>query len=108
MIYLASPYTHDNPLIRKARFVAVQAFVAEQLRNGVVLFSPIVYCHQFATEYGLPISHEPWVPFNKQLLEFAEELWVFPLPGWEKSKGVALEIELAKQLGKTVYYCSAP
>lgn len=102
MIYLASPYWHPDPAVRQARFHAACRQAAEMLRCGITVFSPVVYFHQLATDYALPLVETFWRALNRQILTASDEVWVLKLDGWEKSRGLQAEIKMAKQLGKPV------
>lgn len=99
MIYLASPYSHDEPLVRTRRFLWTREFVWQQLQLGQPLFSPIVYCHQFARDFGAGIDADTWAHLNLPAMERASALWVLELPGWEESRGVAFELSYANRIG---------
>lgn len=103
MIYLASPYTHPQLIVRRERFNAVCRKAAEMMRGGMLVFSPIAHSHPM-TEYGLPPEWDYWERYDRAMLERCTELVVFMLPGWRESKGVCAEIEIARQLGKPVKY----
>jgi Domain of unknown function (DUF1937). len=45
MIYLASPYSHPDPLVREARFDAACRAMADLVHAGQIVFSPIVHGH---------------------------------------------------------------
>ena len=92
MIYLASPYSHESPIIRTLRFMQTREYVSTWLRHGVPLFSPIVYCHQFV-DMGFGTSAEAWHDFNYEIAQRAGALWVLKLEGWKSSRGVAEEID---------------
>lgn len=94
-IYLASPYSSPDPKVRTQRFLAAERLVADHLRQGVTLYSPIVYCHEIACRYHLPFDVSFWWTHNENMLKSATELWVYDLPGWEDSKGVARETAFA-------------
>ena len=100
MIYLASPYSHDQAAVRESRFEAVRAVTGKLIRVGHVVFSPIVYSHQFAESHGTDFA--AWEQFDLTIIAVCRELWVLRLGGWETSKGVWNEIEYAKWLGKPV------
>jgi len=102
MIYLASPYSHPDPAVREARFHAACRQVADMLRCGIAVFSPVVYFHQLATDYALPPWECFWWALNPQLLGASDEVWVLKLDGWEKSRGVRAGMKMAKELGKPV------
>jgi hypothetical protein len=39
-----------------------------------------------------------WSRYDTAMLSGASELWVYTMDGWENSKGVSAEIEIAKSL----------
>ena len=45
-----------------------------------------------------------WMSFCLTYLERCDELWVYMMPGWDVSKGVAEEIRFAKELGIPITY----
>ena len=53
MIYLASPFTHPDPIVRQARLEAACRVAAELTRQGKTVFSPIAHSCAIA-RYGLP------------------------------------------------------
>ncbi len=103
MIYLASPYSHDDPAIREQRFHAVCRETAELMRRGNVVFSPIVHGHPLVG-HGLPTDWPFWERFDREHLRRCNELVVLTLDGWRESVGVAAEIRIASDLGKPVRY----
>ncbi len=103
MIYLASPYTHPDPVVREARFRAVCRQTAAMLRSGIQVFSPIAYTHALV-EHGLPVEWAFWEEFDRAFLKRSWEVWVLKLDGWQESVGVQAEIRLARKLGKPVVF----
>lgn len=97
-IYLASPYTDPDTGIMEARFKAAMEATADLLAESQWVYSPIVHCHELAKQYKLPRDFSFWRAYNFAMLAKASQLLVFQLPGWELSKGVAAEIDLARQL----------
>lgn len=97
LIYLASPYSKykDGP---EAAFKAVCQKAAEVMSMGYDVFCPIAHSHPIE-EYGFfgeKGDHDFWLKQDFAILRKADELWVYMMPGWEKSYGVTKEIELAK------------
>ena len=98
-IYLASPYSHLNSLIRQARYELVLDAAARLTKAGKVVFSPIVYCHPMAKEHGLPGDFNFWKNYNETMIKPAEELHVLCMDGLANSKGVAGEYSMALEFG---------
>jgi len=100
MVYLASPYS-ANP---QKNYEDVLRYVKKYfLEEGIILFSPIIYCHNIklsANHLGI----EYYKDFDLMMLSKADELWVLKLDGWETSEGVVQEIEFAKQNGIKIRY----
>jgi hypothetical protein len=105
MIYLASPYSHEDPEVMKARFEQVAKKASEMMRRGDQLFSPIAHTHPIA-QYGLPTGWEFWEQFDRWFIENCDKVVVFMMPGWKESKGVQAEIKMAEEMGKPVEYIS--
>ena len=103
MIYLASPYSHRDPVIRDQRYLAACRATVRLLLAGQTVFSPIVHGHALVA-FGLPTDWEFWARHDEQYLRRCQELIVLAIPGWDESEGVQNEIELAHKLGKVVRY----
>jgi len=103
MIYLASPYSHPDPLVREARFDAACRATADLVHAGQVVFSPIVHGHPLV-RFGLPTDWAFWQRFDEEHLRRCDEVVVLQVDGWRESDGVRAEIELAAALGKRVSF----
>jgi len=103
-IYLASPYSHDNVLIRKIRFDSVCAKAAELMMDGHIVFSPIAHSHPISRWLDNPNDGDFYLKQDLAMLPFFDEMWVLTLDGWRESKGIAREIEYANKLGIKVKY----
>ncbi len=104
MIYLASPYTHDDSTVREARFLAVCRHAARMMGDGLVVFSPISHTHPIAQVGGLPSGWSYWERVDREFLSRCESMVVLMLDGWETSIGVQAEIKIAEQLGLPVEF----
>lgn len=102
IIYLASPYSHQSKAVREHRYILARAFTLWTLRQPIPIFSPIVYGKEMETQIGT--DYISWQTLNDSMIRACEQLWVLRIDGWEKSKGVAHEIELARSLGKPIVY----
>lgn len=103
-IYLASPYSHPDHAVMEQRFQAVCRVSARLMSEGKLIFSPIAHTHPIAVAGELPRGWDFWERYDVVMVGNAEKLMVLQLPGWDTSKGVAAEIEIAKRLGIPVEY----
>jgi len=104
LIYLASPYSHEDKMIEQHRYEIAEEVTAKALNMGFFVYSPIVHCHNLALKYNLPTDAKFWEKYNYELLLRSDYLVVLALNGWTKSKGVNWEINTANNLGKRIYY----
>lgn len=95
MIYIASPYSHENKLIESWRYEQAFAYARKLTAKGEVAFSPITYGHQFALR-DFPGDASYWYSFNRQMLLASHSIHLLQLPGWEESSGIAMELDFAK------------
>lgn len=102
MIYLASPYSHPDPLVREQRFIAAMEQTHRLMGEGHMVFSPIVHSHPIAVHCGSPTDFNFWGEWNRVMLSAARAFWILQLPGWTESIGVQAETELARRLNKPV------
>jgi hypothetical protein len=102
LIYLASPYSHDDAAVRERRFHDVCAAAAALMARGILIFSPIAHTHPIALAGALPTDWEFWKRYDMVMLDASAELWVLMLDGWDRSKGVKGEIEIMRGLGRPV------
>lgn len=104
MIYLASPYSHEDPAIMQERFNQVERLTIHMLKQNIVVFSPIVYCHEMAIKADFPRDAGFWQELNAAFLRLSSRLVVMRLPGWDTSRGVQWEISMAEALQIPVDY----
>lgn len=103
LTYIASPYAHEDKEVMEQRFQAVCEYAARLMREGVMIYCPIAHCHPIA-QYGLPKGWEFWEELDRTYLQFCDKLVVFMLDGWDVSKGVQAEIQIAKEFNIPVIY----
>ena len=72
MIYLASPYSDPDPIVREKRFAAACLAAASLIGSGEAVFSPIVHGHPLV-HYGLPAD---WAFCNSSSAEIGEVIVV--------------------------------
>lgn len=98
MIYLASPYSHPDPLIVKTRFLLAEQATAILLQRKEWVYSPIVHCHELSQRYELPGDFAYWQGYNIDMLRRCDMLTVLTIPGWRESVGVTAELTVARTL----------
>ena len=107
MIYLASPYSHEDPAVEAARFDAVCKVTGLLLLQEYCVVSPIAHSHPIyerVPETGG--AWEAWVELDHALIDASEQVWVLMLDGWDRSRGVAAEVTYANEQGKPVRFVS--
>lgn len=105
--YLASPYTHKDASVRKARAEAATEAAVRLLHQGIFVFAPIPYNEPWE-KHNLPGDWAFWCEFDKSFVERCDGgLIVLMIDGWDRSTGVTAEIEFARSLGKPIYYATA-
>jgi hypothetical protein len=96
LIYLASPYSHPNDDVREMNYKIISKIAAEMVSEGHVVLSPISYGHNLLKFCDMPSDWEFWYNFCVTFLLKCDELIVIKMPGWDISRGVLEEIEIAK------------
>lgn len=104
MIYLASPYTHVDPLVRKTRFLLAEQVTAELLKRGEIVFSPIVHTHELSTKHALPYDFDFWQRYCLGMLRHAESFVILTISGWRESKGLQAELDFSRKAGIMVTF----
>ena len=103
MIYLAGPYTDKSTSMMEFRFEAFNRVAALLMTKGHIICSPVSMNHPMV-KYGLPVDWAFWEKFDTAFLEMCTAIYVLKLKGWENSKGLKAELEIAKGLGLKVTY----
>lgn len=104
-IYLAVPYTHPDPKVRRARFEAVTRAAGELMKRGHVVFSPVTMGHPISEVCDIPQDFNYWGEMCLSYFDgWATRLVVLMLPGWELSRGVEAEIAAARENGVPVEF----
>lgn len=104
MIYIASPYSTADAIIRGYRYLAAFAYVAKLMDRGEICFSPIVYGHQFFVAGHAEQDFRFWRPFNDVMLRSASVVHVLMLEGWDNSSGIMHELEVSQSLNLPVHF----
>lgn len=98
MIYLASPYYHQERPIMDARAAAVSMAAAHLMKTGNQVYSPIAHGH--AVQEFLPEElrgdHKFWLTHDYPFIMQSKHIVVLTLPGWQHSRGVRWEVETGR------------
>lgn len=96
-IYLASPYTHPDPVVRDTRVELASIVAARLMEAGYVVFSPITHGHSVADHlhHRDASSHEFWMRQCLPMLASCDWMMVLPIDGWRESRGLAEERQFA-------------
>jgi nucleoside 2-deoxyribosyltransferase len=96
--YLAAPYSHPDPEVKKWRLETVAKIACALFKRGIWVFSPLT--HNMTIDVnGINGTWQQWGEFDLEMLSRCDKLIILKLPGWEESKGVQDEVEYAKKLG---------
>ena len=99
IIYVLCPYTHPNRAIRQWRVDTCAMYCAALRMAGKHPYAPIVECHP--VEGFMPGDRgavEHWAEYNRMMLRRSSEARLLPLWGYEKSRGITLEVDQIKLL----------
>lgn len=105
LIYLASPYSHEDPAIREQRYNNVLNITKELLERGFYVYSPIVHNHNIVKLMNNRIEETAWDFWEKYDISFlrkCDTLWIFMDDGWKESKGIKEEYLVARRLHLTI------
>ena len=105
MIYLASPYSHEDPDVMDRRFRAACMATARLIKKtGKNVFSPIAHSHSVSSESKLPTDWNYWSKIDEEYLGMADEVHILSLPGHDVSVGVNAEIGIAMNKGLKITF----
>ncbi len=102
MLYLISPYTHDDPEVMAQRLLITRAAGAILAERGVHFISGVLLGDAYAAALRVEVDHAWWMGRCLPLLDVCDRAGVLPLPGWRDSAGVAAEIAAAQGYRLTV------
>lgn len=96
LIFISSPYSHWNDDVVEENYLKVAKLAAKLCSEGEVAITPIAYGHNLLKLRSFPSDWEFWKNFCLTLLSRCDEMIVYKMDGWDKSKGVAEEIKFAE------------
>lgn len=104
LVYLASPYSHPDPAVRKERFHKAAKMAALLMGRKLNVFSAVCHCHPIAVEGGLQMDWSYWKSFDTVMLSRCQAMYVLMIDGWKQSEGIKAEIAIAKGFQIPIYY----
>ncbi|MFH1984798.1 MAG: DUF1937 family protein [Pseudomonadota bacterium] len=116
-IYLACPYSPLGwlglPIIRTIvmawRHRVANIVAARLMTAGYVVFSPLSHSHRIAPHlYVSPTDNEFWLAQCLPWLRASQALRIIPIGGWDKSKGLSIEIDEANRIEVPVSFVDPP
>ena len=99
MIYLASPYSHEDPAVKLKRYYQAKEATAHFFKRGYPVISPIVSSHNLDVDHGCGSNWETWAEIDRALIAASDEVWVLMLDGWTESAGIEAEVTFAHGFG---------
>jgi hypothetical protein len=99
--YVASPYSHPNPEIRKERYELAVKSAKTLTRLGYSAFVPIAYDGLWDLDPNYTVDHSWsfWEKIDLPILDRCAALILLELPDWDASRGVAGELEHCEKVG---------
>jgi len=105
MIYLATPYSSNQPEVQESRYDEACRITGMLMsRYNHVVFSPIVHCHVIAKQHNLPTDHLFWKRYDTEMIKRCDALMIFMMEGWDVSHGVGEEKKLAEEMKKDILF----
>jgi hypothetical protein len=107
IVYLACPYTHPDPNVRRERFVSATTVAAILIGQGRIIYSPITMTHPIdllLAGDGKTLGSDYWVLFDEAFMDMCAEMFVIQIEGWRDSEGIRREMEYFKSQGKPIRF----
>jgi len=104
LIYIASPYSHEDDSMMDYRAELVTFFAASLVEKGDVVFSPITFGHELSKKGDLPTDFEFWNNFCITFLSKCDKMIVLKIEGWEQSIGIKAEINYCRSNNIPIEY----
>lgn len=104
MIYLSSPYSSPDKIIREQRARLATQEVIKFLNKGLNVYSPVSYYHNIITIFSLPMDKNFWWKYNSELFKMSRMVYVLCIDGYYESVGVRQEVAFAIASGIPIFY----
>lgn len=104
LVYLSTPYTLYPHGLERA-FIDACILAARLIEKNIKCYSPIAHIHPIAHYGDLDaLNHTMWIEYDYAMLSKSDAVVVGRMEGWDKSAGVAEEVEIAKALQKPIFH----
>lgn len=103
-IYLASPYSHDDPSVMRERFHLACEVAAKLMEMGYTVFSPIAHSHPIAQYVGNQTDGPFWLKQDRPAFDASKTLGILRIDGWMDSDGMKEEFIWAMHEEKPIVY----
>lgn len=100
--YIASPYSAKTAKTRAKRFAAAADLMLLLQSHDVIAWSPVATWHPVEQRLKQPLPSEAYRPMNATMLYHSCGLIRYLLPGWEQSRGMLYEAQLAAKWDKPI------
>lgn len=104
LTYLASPYSHPDPVIMEERHELACRAAGALMLQGEVVFAPIAHSHFIGKHLNKPTDHDFWLKQDFGILAKCSQMIVLMAGGWQESFGVQAEIKFCAERGIPVRY----
>ena len=102
LIYLASPYSHEDIEVQEQRVQDILKITKYLIYEyGCTIFSPIVYTTAIHQNFE-PLKG--WYTFDLEFLKKCDAMVIVALDGFKQSRGIGLEIAFATGAKIPIYY----
>ena len=103
-VYLASPFSHPDPEVRKERVAAIAKITARLIAEGHIVFSPWAYTAEIQKDGRPPAG---WYHFTLRQLAGCTHLLVVKMDGWQESEVSKRKSPLRWVRGMPIEYMEA-
>lgn len=107
MYFISSPYSHEIPAVVELRMGQLNCAIAQLTEKGVLCVSPLWNHYVLPYSKTMGTDWNFWKVYCENLISRCDGIIVLDnIDGWDKSRGVAAEIEYTETLLKPVLYYS--
>ena len=104
LVYVATPFTHDETVVENNRAALVGLVSAKLELAGISVFSPITHSEGLRKYAEFDGTYETWKKTDRLFVQKLDEIWILKIKGWRESEGVTDEIAWAVGHCKPVKY----